>query len=85
MLVCGCDNGGNSSFIEGKIVADEGAVAASDVAGGGVITLEKKTAHRSCVLKIGEEDRMVSFAAEMEYPMHFGIPIVRKDFIVPVK
>ena len=75
LLVCGCDNGGkNSSCVEGRGVADEGVVSAVDVAGGGVITLEKKSAHRSCVLKIRSEDRTVSFAAEMEYPMHFGIP-----------
>ena len=48
MLVCGCDNGGkNSSCVEGRGVADEGVVSAVDVAGGGVITLEKKSAHRS--------------------------------------
>ena len=75
LLVCGCDNGGkNSSCVEGRGVAAEGVVSAVDVAGGGVITLEKKSAHRSCVLKIRGEDRTVSFAAEMEYPMHFGIP-----------
>ena len=75
MILCGCDNGGkNSSCVEGMGVSGEDIVAAADVAGGGVITLEKKSAHRSCVLKIEGEDRTVSFAAEMEYPMHFGIP-----------
>lgn len=48
ILVCGCDNGGkNSSYVEGRGVADESVVSAVDVAGGGVITLEKKSAHRS--------------------------------------
>jgi hypothetical protein len=86
MLVCGCDNGSKgSSCVEGKVAAGGGVAAVTDVAGGGKITIEKKTAERSCTVKIAGVDRPVSFTASMEYPMHFGIPIVRRDFIVPVK
>jgi hypothetical protein len=86
MLVCGCDNGSKgSSCVEGKVVAGGGVATVTDVAGGGKITIEKKAAERSCSLKIGGKECSVSFSASMEYPMHFGIPIVRKDFIVPVK
>jgi len=68
MLMCGCDKGG------ADVPRVEELVAAGEVAGGGKITIEKKTAERSCVFKIGGKDRTVSFTASMEYPMHFGIP-----------
>lgn len=66
MAACGCDNEVTESVSEG------------DIAGGGVITVEKKTAERSRVFNIGGQDRTVSFSASMEYPMHFGIP--RKEY-----
>ena len=66
MAACGCDNEEKESVSEG------------DIAGGGVITVEKKTAERSRVFNIGGQDRTVSFSASMEYPMHFGIP--RKEY-----
>ena len=68
MLVCGCDKGGADA------PRVEESVAAGEVAGGGKITIEKKTAERSCTAKIGGVEKTVSFSAEMEYPMPFGIP-----------
>jgi hypothetical protein len=68
MVECGCDKGGADA------PRVEEPVAAGEVAGGGKITIEKKTAERSCTAKIGGVEKTVSFSAEMEYPMHFGIP-----------
>jgi hypothetical protein len=62
MVASGCDNEVEKTLSEG------------DVAGGGVITVETKTAERSRVFNIGGQDRTVSLSASMEYPMHFGIP-----------
>lgn len=66
MVACGCGNEVKETFSDG------------DVAGGGVITVEKKTAERSRVFNIGGQDRTVSFSASMEYPMHYAIP--RKEY-----
>jgi hypothetical protein len=68
MIECGCDKGG------ADVPCAEEPIAVGEVASGGKITIEKKTAERSCVFKIGGKDRTVSFTASMEYPMHFGIP-----------
>ena len=54
MLVGGCDKGGADASVEESI-------ATGEVAGGGKITIEKKTAERSCKAKIGGVEKTVSF------------------------
>jgi hypothetical protein len=75
MFICGCDNGSKDSSDVGGMPITGGEVTdVTFVAGGGMITVEKKQVEHSCVLKTGGEERTVIFSANIEYPMHFGIP-----------